>query len=286
MEDHIIKMMARQFANDLDELALDGNTLGPARLESDLFLGGSSTLYIKDAYIGLQQGFLKLAESGNVVDAENAAIGPTLFNKTLLSMPTKFRKNKALIKYLLSPDHEQGYRKAIGDRATASGDRALESQANLTPFGVEMMPVPMLDKDPYYAENSVANTDGTTATQLTHEPITDLVLTPTTLGDTPEAAYTLGVDYTQDLTNGTWTRLAGQAIGSGATIKATYKTAGKLMLTSPKNLVIGIGLDITIERDRNIYKKVNEYAIHAAVAVAIEEATAIVLLKNIQDPLA
>lgn len=286
VEDTVIRMMATQFANDIDELALDGNLLGPARIENDIFEGSSTTKYIKDKYMALQDGFLKLAESGHVVDAANSAIGPTIFNKAILSMPTKFRKRKQFLKYMISPDHEQGYRKAIGDRLTQAGDKAIESMDNLHPFGIEMVPVPMLEKQPYYVENSTANTDGTTATALTYKPITELVLIPTALGSTPEDAYILGTDYSQDLTNGTWTRLGGGSIPSGGIIKATYRTAGKMLLTLPTNLVIGIGLNISIERDRNIFKAVNEFAIHAAIGVAIGKTDAVVLVTNIKDPLA
>lgn len=286
VEDHIIRMMATQLANDLDELWIGGLVPGPARLEGDIYEGGSASLYILDSYLSLFDGFLKLAESGHSVDALNAAIGGPVFNSALLAMPTKFRRMRNLLKFMTSPDHEQAYREAQSNRATPLGDTALQSLNNLTPFGVELVPIPLLERSPLYAENSVANTDGTTATTLLHKPITSLVLTPTSIGSNPIAPYTLGVDYSQNLTLGTWTRLAGGTIPSGGTIRATYRTGGKLLLTNPQNLVLGIGTDIRIERDRNIYKSVNEYAITVSVACAIENTDAIVLVKNLEDPTA
>jgi hypothetical protein len=284
VEDHIIRMMATQLANDLDELWLNGNSLGPAVLESDIIDGGSSTQYVKDSYLGLFDGFLKLAEAGHVVDAGNAALDGGVFNKAILGMPTKFRKNRSLIKFLLSPDHEQAYREEVSQRMTPAGDNALQSQLNLTPFGVEMMPVPLLSPNPLTVENSVANTDGTTPTQLSFQPVSSLILTPTTLASIPTAAYLLSTDYTQVLASGTWTRLGAAGIGSGATIKATYDSRGKMLLTNPSNLIIGIGMDIRIERDRNIYKSVNEFAITVSVCCQVENTDALVLVKNIADP--
>ena len=101
VEDHVIRMMAIQLANNLDELWLAGNTNGLVQLEDDVYPDGSTTQYVKDAYLSAFDGWLKLAEAGHVVDAENTQLGASVFNAALLSLPTKFRKNKKLLKYLL-----------------------------------------------------------------------------------------------------------------------------------------------------------------------------------------
>jgi hypothetical protein len=44
---------------------------------------------------------------------------------------------------------------------------------------------------------------------------------------------------------------------------------------------VGIGRDIRIEKDRDIFKGVNQYAITAKVSVQFEELTAIVKVRNI-----
>jgi hypothetical protein len=283
VEDHIVKMMATRFANNMEEMFWDGNTLGPAVQESELYEGGSA-LYIKDSLLALFGGFLKKSDSGHIVDAAGEAISPSLLSRALNAMPNKFRKNKAMLKFFMSPDHEQVYREKVSTRATASGDAALASTGNIPSFGVEMLPISLLSATPKYAENSVANTDGTTATALSYGPIDDLVLTPTTLGSIPTAKYVEGVDYSVNETAGTWTRLAGGAIGSGATVKATYKTAGRIILTNPQNLIVCIGRDVRIEKDRNIFKSVNEFAITAKVWAEVEETDALVMIKNVAVP--
>jgi len=283
IEEHVVKMMATTFANNMEEMFWGGNTLGPAARESDLYEGGSN-LYIKDTLLGLFNGFLKYAEGGHVVDAMGEGMNPSLISRALNAMPNKFRKNKAQLKILLSPDHEQVYREKVSTRGTASGDNALAATGNIPSFGVELVPIALLDSQPQYCENTVANTDGSTATALSYGPITSLVLTPTTLLRIPLAAYILGVDYSVNETAGTWTRLGGGAIGSGATVKATYQTAGRIVLTNPQNLIVCIGRDVRIEKDRNIFKGVNEFAITAKVWAAVEETDMVVMIKNVAVP--
>lgn len=285
VEEHIIKMMATRMANNMEELHWDGNTLGPASLESDLIEGGSSTLYVKDTYLALYNGWLERAVAGHVVDAANAVITPTIMSKALNAMPNKFRKNKNLLKFMLSWDHEQAYRESVSTRATQTGDNALAAAGNIPAFGVEMIPPSLFSAEPLKVENSVANTDGTTATALSLAPITNLVLTPTTLANVPTAAFVAGVDYTVNEAAGTWTRLGAGAIPSGGTVKATYNAAGQMLLTMLNNMIIAIGREIRIEKQRNIFKGVDEFAITAKIFATFEETDAVVLVKNIQVPL-
>jgi hypothetical protein len=282
VEDHIIKMMATRLANNIEELYWDGNTTGPAALESDMVEGGSSSLYVKDNYLALFAGWLKAAESGHVLDAENGNITKTLLSRALKQMPTKFRKNKALLKFMMSPDHEQDYRESVSSRATGAGDDALAARGNVPSFGVDLIPVSLLQPEPTYAEDSVGNSDGTTATSLSFAPISDLVLTPQALGDAPTAPFVAGTDYTVDEANGTWTSLLA-GIGAGVTVKATYKTAGRILLTMPQNMIVAIGREVRIERARNIYKTVNEFAITVKVFCTFEETDAVVMVKNVAN---
>lgn len=283
VEDTIIREMATTLANNLDELWVGGSAVMYGRPESDIFLDASSTDYIGDDYLNSFDGFLKQAEAGHVVDAEDAPMAGPVFNKAILAMPNKFRKNRNLIKYLSSPDHEQAYRENQSQRATPLGDNALQSVNNLTPFGIELMPVPLMERSPLYAEDSVA---AATPVALAHKPITDVVITPTNLPIYPGSGitpYVEGVDYTVDYVNGTWTNLA-VGIPNGTTVRVTYRTGGKMLLTSPSNLILAIGLDVRIERDRNIFRGVNEYAITVSVDCKFENTDAVVLVKNLEDP--
>ena len=64
-------------------------------------------------------------------------------------------------------------------------------------------------------------------------------------------------------------------------MKITYRSSPELILTHMNNFIVGIGRDIRIEKDRDIFKGVNQYAITAKVGVQFEELSAIVKVENI-----
>lgn len=279
VEDHIIQMMATQTGNDIEELYINGNKLGPAAIEADIVDDGSDSLYIKDSYLALVDGWLKLARTGNVVDALGANIGLSVFGKALRAMPTKFRRNKSNLRWYMSPDLAQVYYEKLATRATSLGDAAANGSAQ-GPFGIAVSEVPLWDFLPRIVQN--VTFPGTTAAQaLADGPIQDVVVTPSTLGNTPTAAYTETTDYVVDYTNGTIAHSGGGSIGSSATVKVTYSANPQMILTHVNNFIVGIGRDIRIEKDRDIFKGVNQYAITAKVDVQIEEVNALVHVHNI-----
>lgn len=281
VEDTIIRMMATQLANDLEELYINGDLLGPASIEADLIEGGSPTQFIRDSYLALQDGWLRLADGANIVDANGVNADSALFSQMLNAMPDKFKRDRTQLRFLCSPDIEQNYRQKVSNRATAAGDVALSTTQNLTPFGVELVPVPMLQLKPRVVEHVTVNTDGVTPTPLRYAPVSDVVVTSAALGGNPENAFIQGTDYTVDEANGTITRLAGGTIPAGGTVKVTYKSSAQILLTNMRNFIIGIGRDIRIEKDRDIFKGVNQFAITAKVSVNYEELSAIVKATNV-----
>lgn len=279
VEDHVIKLMATQLANDLEELYIVGDLIGAAILEADFKDGGSATEYVKDAYLALQDGWARLADSANIVDALGANIGLAIFGKMLRAMPTKFRRNKNNLRWFMSPDLWQLYLEKLATRATNLGDQAAGGGQH-GPFGVRTVEVPLWDFTPQVVEHVVLN--GTTQVALRFKPISNVVVTTSTLGKTPEAAFVGGgTDYTVDTAGGLINREGAGAIGDGDTVKVTYSANPQILLTHQNNYIVGIGRDITIEKDRDIYKGVNQYAITAKVSVQFEELTAIVKGKNI-----
>jgi hypothetical protein len=278
VEDHVVKMMATQLANDLEELYIIGNKLGPAQLEGDLVDGGSTTQYVKDTYLALQDGWSKLGDAGHIVDAAGGNIGLSVFSAAIRAMPTKFRRNKGALRWYMSPDLWQLYLEKLATRATALGDSAAGG-AEHGPFGIPAIPVPLWDFQPLTVEHVTLT--GTTPAALKNAPVSSVVVSKSTLGQMPETPYILGVDYTADLTAGTVTRMGGGSIGSGDVVKVSYRSNPQLILTHQNNYIVGIGRDIRIEKDRDIFKGVNQYAITAKVAVEYEEADAVVKVRNI-----
>lgn len=277
VEEHIIRMFATQLANDLEELYILGNKLGPAVLEGDILDGGSTTQYVKDSYLALQDGWNLLADGGNVVDAEGANIGLSIFGKALRAMPTKFRRNKKALRFFTSPDLAQMYMEKLSTRATALGDSAAGG-SGVSPFGVQMIEAPLLPFQPGVTEHIVLAASATVS--LKNAPISNVIVAPNTLGSTPTTPYVEDTDYSVDLANGTITNLD-VGIGDGDTVKVTYDANPQLLLTHQNNFIVGIGRDIRIEKDRDIFKGVNQYAVTAKVSVEFEEDTALVKVRNI-----
>jgi hypothetical protein len=276
VDEHIVRMMATVFANDLEDLFINGNKLGPAILEADYKDGGSDSQYVKDAYLGLVDGWLKLAEDAHRVDALSANVAPGLFSKMLNNMPPKFKRDRKKLRFLASIETEQLYRERLSQRATPGSDRSIENADAMTPFGVPLVGVPLLSQTPKVVEHVAVNSDGTTATALKYSNIDNVVVSASTLSSTAATPYIANTDYTVDLVNGSITRLTGQAIGSAATVKVTYTTTSRILLTHMENFVVGIGRDVRIEKQRNIFRRVNMYAITAKVAVQVEETDALV----------
>lgn len=280
VEEHIVQMMARQLANDLEDLYINGNKLGPAALEGDLIDGGSSTQYINDGYLGLQDGWSLLADSANLVDAAGQNIGHNVFSRAIKALPTKFRRNKAGLRWFISPDLAQNYLEKLTTRATSIGDDAVRGNM-ASPFGIPMVEVPLWAFEPPITEHVQLN--GTTAVALKNAPLKNVVVTPSDLALAPTTPFVEGAgnDYVLDATNGTIARDGAGVIGDGDIVKVTYDAPPQLILTHMNNFIVGIGRDVRIEKDRDIYKTVNQYAITAKVAVQFEELSAIVKVKNI-----
>jgi hypothetical protein len=283
VEDTVTRLMATQTANDLEELMINGDILGPARIESDLVDGGHATDVIKDAFMAQFEGWLRNADSANVYDAEGADIGSIIFSRMINSLPVKFRRVRQNLRFLCSLDHEQLYREKVGARQTPAGDEANRTVAPLTPYGIPLVGVPLLEAEPRVVEHiTFAAAPDTQA--LRYAPIgTDVTITATTLGNSPTTPQVEGgaADYTVDRTAGTITSVAGGAMNAGGTFKVTYHSQGQMLLTDYMNLILAIGRDITIERDRDIYKGVTQFAITTRLSVNVEEVTAMVKGINI-----
>jgi hypothetical protein len=290
IEDHVIKMMAAQLANDLEELYLNGETAAPATLEGNIIDGGSATQYIKDTYLALMNGWLAQcrianteSHTANIVDIAGASVGPTVFSQMLKAMPFKFKRNMQDLRFISSMDLEQNYREKMATRQGPTGESALNSIQGLTPFGVPIHSYPLFPFHPRVTKNFTFPNDTSTATSLDFAPIVSgsEVVVPQTINNVPTTKYVKDTDYTMDYAAGTITAKGGTT--PALAVKVTYQVAPQIMLANYRNFVIAIGRDITIERDRDIFKGVNQYAITAKIACIFEEPQAVVWAKNIGD---
>lgn len=278
--EHLVKMFATQFGNDMEELCINGDALGPAVLQSEYVAGGSATKYVKDAYLALHDGWLTLARQGHGVDFAGANVSNRLFSRLINALPEKFKKDRTKLRFFCSTDFEQNYREKVAARATGKGDVALMSEMPLTPFGVPLIAVPLLPFQPKVVEHIVLN--GTTATSLLYKDVTSVVVTTSTLDATPEDAYSASTDYALDAANGTIARVGGTTIGDGATVKVTYNAEAQVICTHESNFIMALGRDsIRLETDRDIFKSTLQYSLTAKLDCEFEEADAISFGYNI-----
>jgi len=281
VEDTVVRLMATQTANDIEEVMVNGDVLGPARIEADLLNGGSTTQVIKDTFVALFDGWLRLLDAGNIYDGLGANISSKIFSSMIKKMPVKFRRTRRNLRFLMSLDMEQNWREKIASRATAGGDAAITSASAIPVFGVPMVPVPLLEPDPRVVQHLVFGAAPVTVALRYNHIGTEMSIVLSTLGASPTTPYIENTDYTVDRTLGTVTNVAGQAMAAGGTYKVTYRSGSQIILCDFQNLILGIGRDIRIESDRDIYKGTNQFAITTKIAVQVEEVTATVKGINI-----
>jgi len=278
VEDTVIRMFATQFANDMEDLLINGDALGPAAIEDDIYPGGSETLYVKDSYLALFDGWAEKAEAGNVLSADGKNIGLSVFSQALRSMPTKFRRNKSKLRWVMSPDLWEVYLEKLATRATALGDAAASGGTH-GPLGIKAISVPLWNFQPTVVEHHTlaGSTDSFT---LGNTNVEDVVVTLAALGSTATAKLVEDTDYTLVAATGVITSLD-SAVGDGDSVKVTYSARPQFLLTHMDNLIVAIGRDVRFEKDRDIYKGVDQYALTAKIDGTFEEITAVVKVKNL-----
>lgn len=213
-----------------------------------------------------------------MIDAEGENISAGIFSRAMRGLPTKFRRRMQDMRVLISPDLWSLYLERLASRATAVGDAVIGGGSH-DPFGMKAAAIPLWPLNPISVEHKVLN--GTTAVALKSANVTEVVVHPETLGNAATPSYVEGVDYTLDAAAGTVARVALGAIADGATVKITYKAAPQIIMTHRDNLILAIGRDITLEKDRDIFKGMDQYALSAKVDVQIQNLDAVVKVKNI-----
>lgn len=150
LEDHIAQIMARQTANDMDDLFINGNT--------------SSA----NALLKALDGFVKLARtSGRVVDEAGNNVSRSTYDRILRNLPTKYLQRRNELKFFSGSGVVQDSIYSLGNPNSATlatagapspgslaGDAAFfqgSMRANggpgatgLAPFGIPLVEVPLM----------------------------------------------------------------------------------------------------------------------------------------------
>lgn len=174
LEDHIARLMATQMGNDLEDIAINGDT--------------SSSI----PGIGVDDGFRKRAVAGaHVIDNKGGLLDRAAFNRALKAMPRKYMAKRGGLRFFTGTNALQDWLYAFQQVETGLVNPETQAAAGLNsavrtegpagfvagrPFGVPVQEVPLFleDRDGDYDSNS-----GTSGVQLPSNSInhTDLWLT-------------------------------------------------------------------------------------------------------------
>jgi hypothetical protein len=115
LEDHLVRLMTNAFANDLEDLAINGTGTG------------------NDPFLSIMNGFVNRVKTGDahesVVTVSNNAWTPEVMQNIILAMPRKYRALKNNLKFYAGTDAFQGIVKNNGTLADAIAE-AFGSAAN------------------------------------------------------------------------------------------------------------------------------------------------------------
>ena len=150
LEDHLAQVMARQTANDLDDLLINGNTSSANGLLKAL------------------DGFVKLAlASGTTVDEAGDNVSRSVFDRVLRNLPNKYLQRRNELRFFTGPGVVQDAIYSLGNPNSATeasagapspgsttGDLAFLQGAmranggagstGLAPFGIPLVEVPLM----------------------------------------------------------------------------------------------------------------------------------------------
>lgn len=124
----IIEMMAEAIARDMEDVGVNGNRTSP------------------DPFLAVMDGLLVQATS-HIVDAAGQPLSPQVLHELIRSLPGEYLRDKKALAYLTSVDAELGYRRQLAERATAAGDRYLETDTPVLYSGVPVQPIPLFPEN-------------------------------------------------------------------------------------------------------------------------------------------
>lgn len=142
LEDHIARLMATQFGNDLEDLAINGDTAS------------------SDPLIKAFNGWYKLALGGaHIVDGQGQTLNRAQFNKALKAMPRNYMQRRQELSFYSGSNAIQDYLYSLTDLSTTpenivesmirSGPVRTEGGAGFVSsyaFGIPVKEVPLFDE--------------------------------------------------------------------------------------------------------------------------------------------
>lgn len=126
-EDHLMAVFGTQLANDLEDLAINGDGATPS-------------------FLSIEQGWLYILQNDvttNVFDTNGGVdFRNVVWEGMLEALPTKFKGNKGALRFYTSSANEEKYRFQLGQRQTAGGDTVLMGSDRVAYGGIPVVGVP------------------------------------------------------------------------------------------------------------------------------------------------
>lgn len=142
LEDHIARLMAAQFANDLEDLYINGDvTSGDALLKS---LEGWRKRALNGAHV-----------VSNLAQTATYKLSKETFNVAIKAMPQKYMQQRTQLRLYTGTSVIQDFLNGLTDRSTPLGDSVIfgspggntgGGMTNIRPFGQQLVEVPLYDE--------------------------------------------------------------------------------------------------------------------------------------------
>lgn len=131
-EDHVARLFAQQFANDVEDLGINGDT---ADVSADA------------DFLTIDNGWVKIAKTEAAFNKYDTAASTdykgAVFPGMLRAMPEKWKRRRDLV-FLVSPQVEEDYRLSLANRETVLGDQQLTEGTVQKFAGYNVIAVPFL----------------------------------------------------------------------------------------------------------------------------------------------
>lgn len=142
IKDHLMRLFALQYANDMEDLAINGLGTG------------------EDPFLSIVAGWVALIKDANHTGVHKVDIAATdkdfvasVFPKLIAAMPDKWKRNVNNLAIYLSPADKEKYRLSLINRNTSLGDSALVSEIDPTFLGYKVKSIPTLGTGEYIFGN-------------------------------------------------------------------------------------------------------------------------------------
>lgn len=268
-ETHVKRMVAKKIANEIIEAAL----------YSRLLENPSGKNGILNVFNGVK---LICERDGNVLDANSAEITRRIIVKAKKILKTKYRKEAAL---LMDSDIKTDIDELYND---PSGNRGNGETIKTSVSGMPITEVPLMNSEQPVVNGTASTTvSGTVAVGEKTILVANDLTTKLNPGDAIVVKHGNNDEmvYTVNTVTATEIKILETVVyelNAGDTVASASLTGADLFITNPKNIIVGIQIDITAEFERlapdgyKVWYKMKQ-------DIAIENPEAIVMVKNLKS---